>query len=375
MTHETPTGARWERLLSARDAMLIDAGLAGERSVARARLAMMVVLTAIPVQAVLTRPDHPENWVGMVGTAVALLVAVAVLVVLRRGYYRPWLGLATSIYDVSSVSAILATFIVLGLPQIAVNSRIIFEIYLLALGATCLRYDSRVPLVAGAVAVVQYAALIFVVQGRWDLADPRYAGYGTFAWGDQVGRLIILGIAAMLSWTILRRAERLRQLTMHDPLTGLLNRNVLEERVREEVMRARRHHRPLAVAMIDLDLFKRFNDSFGHAAGDVTLRVFSRKLLEAVRRTDIVARFGGEEFVIVMPETQGPDAALKLEQIRHELEGMHLQAPGSAGGHLTLSAGVATFDPARDSGLEILQRADDLLLQAKRGGRNRIVGE
>jgi diguanylate cyclase (GGDEF)-like protein len=162
---------------------------------------------------------------------------------------------------------------------------------------------------------------------------------------------------------------------MHDPLTGLLNRNVLEERVREEVMRARRYHRPLAVAMIDLDLFKRFNDAFGHAAGDVALRAFSRTLRDAVRRTDIVARFGGEEFVVVLPETPGPDAAIKLEQIRFDLEAMELQVPGSADGRMTLSAGVATFDPEQDAALEILQRADDLLLAAKRAGRNCVMSE
>jgi diguanylate cyclase (GGDEF)-like protein len=375
ITHETPTGARWERLLSARDAQLIDAGAAGERTVAWSRLVITLILAIIPIQAVAAQPERAENWVGLAGTAVGLAVAVAVVMLLRRGYYRPWLGIASSVYDVSSVSAILVTFILIGAPQIAVNSRIVFEIYLLALSATCLRYDARTPLAAGAVAIVEYALIIAVVRAHWDLSAPAYAGYGDFNWGDQIGRVIVLGTATILSWTVLHRAERLRQLSMHDPLTGLLNRNVLEERVREEVMRARRYHRPLAVAMIDLDLFKRFNDAFGHAAGDVALRAFSRTLREAVRRTDIVARFGGEEFVVVLPETPGPDAAVKIEQIRADLEAMELQVPGSADGRMTLSAGVATLDPEQDGGLEILQRADDLLLAAKRAGRNCVMSD
>ncbi len=375
MVHETPTGARWERLLSARDAKLIDAGSAGERVVARARVLITLVLATIPVHAVASNSERPENWVGLAGALLGLAVSGGVLAVLRRGYYRPWLGLATSIYDVSSVSAILVTFMLIGVPQIAVNSRIVFEVYLLALSATCLRYDRSTPLVAGAVAVAEYAAIVIVVRGKWDLSDPRYAGYGTFSWGDQIGRLVILATAAVLAWSILRRSERLRQLSMHDPLTGLLNRNVLEERVREEVMRARRYGRPLAVAMIDLDLFKRFNDAFGHAAGDVALRAFSRTLSQAVRRTDIVARFGGEEFVVVLPETPGPEATLKLEQIRRQLEEMELQVPGASDGRMTLSAGVATLDPEHDTGLEILERADDLLLAAKRAGRNCVMGE
>ena len=375
MVHETPTGARWERLLSARDAQLIDAGAAGERTVAWARLSIMLVLTLIPIQAVIEHPERPENWAGFGGTLVALVVAVGILLLLRRGHYRPWFGIVTSVYDVSCISAVLVTFMLISRPQIAVNSRIIFEIYMLALSATCLRYDGRTPIIAGAVAVIEYGAIVLVVRAHWDLGSPAYAGYGTFNWGDQFGRVLVLATAAVLAWAILRRAERLRQLSMHDPLTRLLNRNVLEERVREEVMRARRYKRPLAVAMIDLDLFKRFNDAFGHAAGDVALRAFSRTLRDAVRRTDIVARFGGEEFVVVLPETPGPDAVLKLEQIRADLEAMQLEAPGSAGGRMTLSAGVATFDPERDMGLEILQRADDLLLAAKRDGRNCVMGE
>ncbi len=372
---ETPTGARWERLLSARDASLIDAGAAGERTVARARLALMAVLATIPIRAIVDRPDAAENFVSVAVVAVSVAVAIGVLWALAQGFYRPWLGVATSVYDVTSVSAILVGFVSIGRPQIAVNSHVIYEIYLLALAATCLRYDGRAPVVAGAVAVVEYAAVVFYVHANYDLSSAPYRGFGQFSLGDQIGRLVILAVAAVLSWAVLRRADRLRQLSTHDPLTGLLNRNVLEERVREEVFRARRHSRSLAVAMIDLDLFKRFNDAYGHAAGDVVLRAFSRTLREAVRRTDIVARFGGEEFVVVLPETPALDAAAKLDRIRRAMEALHIQAPGEPGARVTLSAGVAAFDPERDHGVEILARADDLLLAAKRAGRNCVMSE
>ncbi len=372
---ETPTGARWERLLSARDASLIDAGAAGERTVAQARLVLMAVLATIPIRSMIDRPGLPENWVSVIVVAVSVAVAIGVLWALGQGFYRPWIGVATSVYDVTGVSAILASFVAIDRPQIAVNSHVIFEIYLLALTATCLRYDRRTPLIAGAVAVVEYAAIVLFVHTHYDLTSARYRGFGAFSTGDQIGRLIILVVAAALSWAILRRAERLRQLSTHDPLTGLLNRNVLEERVREEVIRARRHSRSLAVAMVDLDMFKRFNDAYGHAAGDLVLRAFSRTLREAVRRTDIVARFGGEEFVVVLPETPALDAGAKLDQIRRAMEALQIQAPGSPGARVTLSAGVVSFDPERDHGLKILERADDLLMAAKRAGRNCVMSE
>lgn len=372
---EPPTGARWERLLSASDASLIDAGATGERTVAQARLVFTAILVSIPLQSTLQRSDQPENYVGLAAGVISLALAALVLSAVSRGYYRTWLSIATSVYDVTSVSAVLATFILIGRPQIAVNSRIVFEIYLLALASTALRYDRRAPLVAGAVAMVEYAALVLVVHTHWNLADPRYAGYGDFSWGDQIGRLIVLGIAALLSRAVLERAHRLRQLSTHDPLTGLLNRNVLEERVREEVQRARRYHRPLAVAMVDLDLFKQFNDTFGHAAGDAVLRAFSRLLRRTVRSTDIVARFGGEEFVIVLPETPGDDAGVKLDQIRRLMETMLFDIPGVADGHVSFSVGVAALDPESDRALNILERADDLLLAAKRAGRNCVMGE
>lgn len=375
MAHEVPAAARWARLVSARDAKLIDAGAAGERTVARARVVITVILAVIPVQAVIEQPSHPENWVGLAGATLGMVIALVLVGVLARGHYRPWLGILTSVYDVSAVSAILGTFILIGVPQIAVNSRIVFEVYLLAIAATCLRYERHAAVAAGVAAVLEYSAIIAVVHGRWDPGDPRFVGYGDFSWGDQFGRLLVLATAAALSWSILRRTERLRQLSTHDPLTGLLNRNVLEERVGEEVIRARRYRRPLAVAMVDLDWFKRFNDTYGHAAGDAALRAVSDALRSAMRRTDIVARFGGEEFVLVLPETPGPDAAFKVEQVRAQVEALRMDMPGVEEGRLTLSAGVATLDPDRDAGLEILQRADDLLLAAKRAGRNRVISD
>jgi diguanylate cyclase (GGDEF)-like protein len=374
---DNPTGERWERLLSPHDATLIDAGAAGERTVARVRLAVTATITLIPVASVIQHPAQRQNYVDLAVGLFALSVAVTVLAAVWRGFYREWLGIATSILDVSMVSLVLVAFIATGQPEIAVNSRVVYDIYLLALAGTCLRYDPRAPIVAGAAAVLQYGLIVTVVYANWDLGDPRYlaSGFGTFSPGAQMARIILLGTAAGLSWAIIGRAERLRLLSTHDALTGLLNRNVLEERIGEEVIRARRYQRPLAIAMLDLDFFKGFNDTHGHNAGDNALRAFSRELRRGMRRTDIVARFGGEEFVIVLPETTAEDAAVKLEQVRRGVEGMVLEVPRGASAHITLSAGIAELSVENDEAFEILQRADELLLEAKKAGRNRVMGE
>jgi len=300
---------------------------------------------------------------------VGLGVSLGILFAVRRGFFRQWLSTATSLFDVTLVSGVLAMCIVLGFPEVAVNSRIVYEIYLLVLASTCLRYDFAGPLSSpGSWPRSSTPRSCWSSTRAGISTDPVFAarGYGTFSWSDQVARIALLPTAAALSWAILRRTEWLRRLSTHDALTGLLNRNVLEERIAEEVIRARRYKRSLSIAMVDLDFFKAFNDSYGHASGDVALRLLAQTLRRTVRRTDIVARIGGEEFVIVLPETPNGDAALKMEQIRREVEALTIDLPRATGAHITLSAGVASLSAEKDEAADILQRADDLLLAAKR---------
>ncbi len=157
--------------------------------------------------------------------------------------------------------------------------------------------------------------------------------------------------------------EEIRALTVVDSLTGCYNRRYLDEKLAEEVLRARRSGQPLAVILADLDHFKRINDSFGHAAGDQVLRavssVFQGEMRECI---DWVARYGGEEFVMVLPDTSCPGAALVAERLRHALESQM---------RVTASFGVAAWDPGDDSAA-LLARADALLYKAKVAGRNRV---
>jgi len=163
---------------------------------------------------------------------------------------------------------------------------------------------------------------------------------------------------------------RLAEQTRTDALTGLANRRRLDEWLAHEVARARRHGHPLAVAMCDLDFFKRINDRLGHATGDTVLRTVARLLSERCRATDLVARYGGEEFCIAFPQTGGAAAAQLCEALREAVADFDWASvhPELA---VTLSIGLSD-DPSLSSHERLLADADTHLYRAKRDGKNRV---
>jgi len=195
--------------------------------------------------------------------------------------------------------------------------------------------------------------------------------------GDSVARRNLLAdaVAEHISLAIanLNLREALRLQAVRDPLTGLYNRRYMQEFLERELHSARRKKRPLAVMMLDLDHFKRYNDNFGHAAGDKALAAIGETLIRCVRAEDIACRYGGEEFTLILPECSLAQATLRAEEIRKRLRDFPIQANGQATDILTVSIGVAAFEETTDRVDLLLKFADDALYQAKRSGRDRVV--
>jgi diguanylate cyclase (GGDEF)-like protein len=171
----------------------------------------------------------------------------------------------------------------------------------------------------------------------------------------------------------LRLREALREQSVRDALTGLFNRRYLEETLERELARVQRKKLPLAIVMVDLDHFKRINDSFGHDAGDVVLRALAQRMQALLRGSDIVCRYGGEEFIMLLPESTAAAAATRAEELRAAVAGLALEHGGRPLGRVTLSAGVAGFPQHATSAGVLIAQADEALYAAKNGGRNRVV--
>jgi diguanylate cyclase (GGDEF)-like protein len=166
--------------------------------------------------------------------------------------------------------------------------------------------------------------------------------------------------------------ESLRLQAIRDPLTGLYNRRYMQEFLARELRSARRKHRSLAVLMLDLDHFKRYNDKFGHTTGDTALAAVGQMLLRSVRTEDIACRFGGEEFAIILPECNLASALVRAEDIRKHILELRIRSDAQAA-ELTFSIGVSAFDETTDRIDLLLEFADEALYRAKREGRNRVV--
>jgi diguanylate cyclase (GGDEF)-like protein/PAS domain S-box-containing protein len=193
------------------------------------------------------------------------------------------------------------------------------------------------------------------------LADSELSFKTTFA--GQVG----------LSVANIRLREALRSQSIKDPLTSLYNRRYLTEMLERETRRCVRSEQPLGILMLDLDHFKKFNDTYGHEAGDTILREAASFLSKSIRAEDIVCRFGGEEFVVILPTADLDAAYARAERIRSKLHELTVLHQGQSLGMITVSVGVASLPLHGTSPDVLLAAADAALYRAKREGRDRVV--
>ncbi|WP_185827567.1 sensor domain-containing diguanylate cyclase [Halomonas nitroreducens] len=168
--------------------------------------------------------------------------------------------------------------------------------------------------------------------------------------------------------------HRLEALSRRDPLTGVANLRYFFERAADEYARVRRSGGDCSLLMLDLDHFKRINDHWGHATGDEVLKAFCDTVRDSLREVDLLGRLGGEEFAVLLPDTDREGAARVAERLRRRVE-QHPVPQDSQVIPYTVSCGVATLRPDDDSAEAVLRRADDALYRAKAAGRNHSVGE
>ena len=233
---------------------------------------------------------------------------------------------------------------------------------------------------------VMAGLIIFFVAG--------YIGYISIFWNLHASMLdlIVPGIfffgacfvwfstfIALQTTLDVMRVNDLEQETFTDPLTGVYNRRFMEKRLAEEISKARRYNFELSVLLLDLDYFKRVNDEYGHQAGDQILIEFSALIIGQLRDSDILSRYGGEEFVIIAPNTGPAKAALLAERLRARIEAQEFlkdhEGIQTTELHIsvTVSIGLASFGDGNDNEETLIGNADRNLYQAKGEGRNRVV--
>lgn len=359
------------------DAALAAAGVEGEYVVARVRLIAMALLIVAPTWNVVEDPARRMYQTGFAVTVFALLVAVAIWWTLKRGQWRVWISFASSAFDVSMVSLALTSFMLVASPMMALNSTVTFEMYFLAIIATSLRYDARICIVIGLLAIGEFGGIWLWAGTHFNLHDPQYvATAGPYTIVDSATRMLLLGVATILSVSIVRRAQQLLYLASRDRLTGLFNRGHFDRVLEMAIDSAAREGRPLALALLDIDHFKQINDQHGHDLGDQALRQVAALLSGAMRRTDVVARYGGEEFVVLMPGTTTAIALARIEVLRQEVAATPIVLGRGEVLRLDFSAGVAgtTDDVMVATPKALMNLADQRLLTAKRGGRARCIG-
>lgn len=313
-----------------------------------------------------------------VWTACSVLGLIAVYAAIRSGWSRrfkdPALTLAQILY---AITCCVAAFVIAG-PARGVTLPILAIILMFGIFGLTTRQM---------LGVLVYSLVAFGVASGVVAARDE-PDYPTVVAAAYVGMVVVVLLSSTFLTTrvqstrehlrrqkaeLAQALEQIRQLATHDDLTGLLNRRAMLDRMQLEQHRSLRSGSPLLIAQLDIDHFKAVNDTHGHAAGDLVLQRFADTVRRNVRDTDVLARWGGEEFVLLLCDTPAADAVALMERLRQAVQAM--QVPVAQGGQpitVTVSIGLARHTPA-DPLAGTLERADQALYAAKAGGRNRVV--
>ena len=313
-----------------------------------------------------------------VWTACSVLGLIAVYAAIRSGWSRrfkdPALTLAQILYAITCCAA---AFVIAG-PARGVTLPILAIILMFGIFGLTTRQM---------LGVLVYSLVAFGVASGVVAARDE-PDYPTVVAAAYVGMVVVVLLSSTFLTTrvqstrehlrrqkaeLARALEQIRQLATHDDLTGLLNRRAMLDRMQLEQRRSLRSGSPLLIAQLDIDHFKAVNDTHGHAAGDLVLQSFADTVRRNVRDTDVLARWGGEEFVLLLCDTPAADAVTLMERLRQAVQAMQVPVPQSGGPiTVTVSIGLARHTPA-DPLAGTLERADRALYAAKAGGRNRVV--
>ncbi len=313
-----------------------------------------------------------------VWTACSVLGLIAVYAAIRSGWSRrfkdPALTLAQILYAITCCAA---AFVIAG-PARGVTLPILAIILMFGIFGLTARQM---------LGVLVYSLVAFGVASGVVAARDE-PDYPTVVAAAYVGMVVVVLLSSTFLTTrvqstrehlrrqkaeLARALEQIRQLATHDDLTGLLNRRAMLDRMQLEQRRSLRSGSPLLIAQLDIDHFKAVNDTHGHAAGDLVLQSFADTVRRNVRDTDVLARWGGEEFVLLLCDTPAADAVALMERLRQAVQAMQVPVPqGSEPITVTVSIGLARHAPA-DPLAGTLERADRALYAAKAGGRNRVV--
>jgi diguanylate cyclase (GGDEF)-like protein len=344
------------------DQALVRARAASERLVASVRLGIIAFFVA--TSALVARNVDPL-------LALTALSYGILLFILPRRSSAPWIPWLVSTTDVTLASLWIVGYAIAGYPLAAVNNKVLFDWYFVAVTLAALRFDWRLCALTTGLALAQFLGIFAFVASEVNLSTLTSYHHGAFVPVSFAGRLVMLtghgvGTIAVALW-----ARHLRLMVGTDQLTGLLQRRPFYERIEEELQRADVARTNLSIAIFDVDEFKRYNDHYGHLEGDRALQRIAEQLRKAVRTTDLVSRYGGEEFVIAFPRMDVQLAIRRAEALRAEVAALGLGADEAP---LTISGGVASWPSDGKSFEEVLRRADERLYGAKAAGRNLVIG-